>query len=131
MGPLNRLKTLIIGAGIGGLATAIALRDAGVDVQVFERSNELRESGAGLMIWPNGTRSLQTLGAEVRRLAVDRISFRDWRGLLRDGEPFYLGSTIWRGVVDSDGLALDRGHGVNWVGRGSEFLAFDLPDDRI
>ena len=32
------------------------------------------------MIWPNGTRSLQTLGVEVRRLAVDRISFRDWRG---------------------------------------------------
>jgi len=80
MGPLNRLKTLIVGAGIGGLATAIALRDAGVDAQVFERSNELRESGAGLMVWPNGTRSLQTLGVEVRRLAVDRISYRDWRG---------------------------------------------------
>src|SRR5437588_13065171 len=80
MGPLNRLKTLIVGAGIGGRGTTIALSDAGVDVKVFERSNGLRESGAGLMIWPNGTRSLQTLGVEVRRLAVDRISFRDWRG---------------------------------------------------
>src|SRR6266566_4637438 len=74
------MKALIVGAGIGGLATGIALREAGVVVEVFERSQELRESGAGLMIWPNGTRSLQTLGVDVRRLAVDRISFRDWRG---------------------------------------------------
>jgi 2-polyprenyl-6-methoxyphenol hydroxylase-like FAD-dependent oxidoreductase len=74
------MKALIAGAGIGGLATAIALRQAGLVVEVLERSQELRESGAGLMIWPNGTRSLQALNVAVRRLVVERISFRSWRG---------------------------------------------------
>ena len=36
-------QALIIGAGIGGLAAAIALRRAGYAVQVFERAQELRE----------------------------------------------------------------------------------------
>jgi len=33
--------------------------------------------------------------------------------------------------VGSEGIAFERGHGFNWVGRGSEFLAFSLADDRI
>ena len=209
------MKALIAGAGIGGLATGIALREAGLEVQVLERSRELREIGAGLMIWPNGTRSLRALGVEVRALKVQRISFRSWRGrhlmevpldtiskrygsdvafvhrsdlqtalasrfgkdgvslsadvcgfsedaahvhvnlcdgtiasgellvgadglrsvvrrqLLGDGDPVYLGSTIWRGIVGSEGIAVPRGHGVNWVGRGAEFLAFHIADDRF
>ncbi|HYU64376.1 MAG TPA: NAD(P)-binding protein, partial [Verrucomicrobiae bacterium] len=74
------MKALIAGAGIGGLATAIALREAGLIVEVLERAQELRETGAGLMIWPNGSRSLRALGVAVRRLVVERISFRSWRG---------------------------------------------------
>jgi 2-polyprenyl-6-methoxyphenol hydroxylase-like FAD-dependent oxidoreductase len=42
------VKALISGAGIAGLATGIALRQARVDVEIFERSPELREIGAGL-----------------------------------------------------------------------------------
>jgi flavin-dependent dehydrogenase len=41
---------LIIGGGIGGLATAIALREAGRVVLVFERAPEFREVGAGLSL---------------------------------------------------------------------------------
>ncbi|HSS93438.1 MAG TPA: NAD(P)-binding protein [Candidatus Dormibacteraeota bacterium] len=44
------MKALIAGAGIAGLATWIALRQAGLDVEIFERMPELREIGAGLMI---------------------------------------------------------------------------------
>jgi 2-polyprenyl-6-methoxyphenol hydroxylase-like FAD-dependent oxidoreductase len=76
------MKALIAGAGIGGLASGIALRQAGLDVEVFERSRELREIGAGLMIWPNGTRALQALGVDARALTVQRISFCSWRGRL-------------------------------------------------
>jgi 2-polyprenyl-6-methoxyphenol hydroxylase-like FAD-dependent oxidoreductase len=53
------------------------------------------------------------------------------RQLLGDGDPVYLGSTIWRGIVGKEGIGLQRGHCVNWVGRGSEFLAFHLTDDRV
>jgi salicylate hydroxylase len=39
-------KALVIGSGIGGLAAAIGLRRAGLEVEVFERTAELREVGA-------------------------------------------------------------------------------------
>jgi 2-polyprenyl-6-methoxyphenol hydroxylase-like FAD-dependent oxidoreductase len=53
---------LIIGAGIGGLAAAIALRQIGYTVQVFERVRALHEVGAGLTLWPNGVKALRALG---------------------------------------------------------------------
>src|SRR5262249_54716659 len=53
---------LIIGAGIGGLAAAIALQRTGYTVQVFERVHALSEVGAGLTLWPNGVKALRKLG---------------------------------------------------------------------
>jgi 2-polyprenyl-6-methoxyphenol hydroxylase-like FAD-dependent oxidoreductase len=48
-------KVLIVGAGIGGLATAIALRQVGFQVEVYEDSPVLREIGAGITLWANAT----------------------------------------------------------------------------
>lgn len=55
---------VIIGAGIGGLATAIALRQAGFEVEIFERVNEMKEVGAGLTLWPNAVKMLYRLGLD-------------------------------------------------------------------
>ncbi len=52
----------VVGAGIGGLAAAIALRQAGWEVTVHEATPELRPLGSGLSIWPNGVRALRALG---------------------------------------------------------------------
>jgi 2-polyprenyl-6-methoxyphenol hydroxylase-like FAD-dependent oxidoreductase len=52
----------IIGGGIGGVAAAVALHQAGIDAIVYERAPELREVGAGMMLWPNATRVLRDLG---------------------------------------------------------------------
>ena len=52
----------VVGAGVGGLATGIALRRAGWAVTVFEQAEELRPLGAGLSIWPNGVHALRSLG---------------------------------------------------------------------
>ncbi|MEY2538479.1 MAG: hypothetical protein QOG67_2219 [Verrucomicrobiota bacterium] len=52
----------IIGGGIGGIAAAVALHRIGVDVSVYERVEQLREVGAGMMLWPNATRVLGELG---------------------------------------------------------------------
>ena len=56
------MKALIAGGGIGGLASAIALRLRGWDVSVLEQAPALREIGAGLQISPNGWRVLEALG---------------------------------------------------------------------
>jgi 2-polyprenyl-6-methoxyphenol hydroxylase-like FAD-dependent oxidoreductase len=52
----------IIGGGIGGIAAAVALHRIGANVSVYERTRELREVGAGMMLWPNATRVLRELG---------------------------------------------------------------------
>lgn len=65
-------KTLVIGGGIGGLATAIALTQVGFAVEVFERVTALREVGAGLSLWANAIKALDYLGLgqEIRALAL-------------------------------------------------------------
>jgi 2-polyprenyl-6-methoxyphenol hydroxylase-like FAD-dependent oxidoreductase len=52
----------IIGGGIGGVATAAALHKVGIRATVYERAPELKEVGAGMMLWPNATRILKSLG---------------------------------------------------------------------
>jgi len=56
-------RALIAGAGIAGLAAALALRKAGYEAIVFERRDALAEFGAGLQITPNASRVLERLGA--------------------------------------------------------------------
>ena len=59
---LSRPEFCIIGGGIGGVAAALALHRAGISTSVFERASKLREVGAGMMLWPNATRTLRDLG---------------------------------------------------------------------
>jgi 2-polyprenyl-6-methoxyphenol hydroxylase-like FAD-dependent oxidoreductase len=57
---------IVIGGGIGGLCAAIALRRAGVQVEVYERASELRPVGAGITIQPNAVLALRRLGLGER-----------------------------------------------------------------
>jgi salicylate hydroxylase len=70
------LRIVIVGAGIGGLAAACALRQRGFEVAIFERAEKLEEVGAGLQIGPNGVRVLRALGLgeELRRNAFEPTS---------------------------------------------------------
>jgi 2-polyprenyl-6-methoxyphenol hydroxylase-like FAD-dependent oxidoreductase len=52
----------IIGGGIGGVAAAVALYRLGIHATVYERAPHLKEAGAGMMLWPNATRALKSLG---------------------------------------------------------------------
>ncbi|MSQ21192.1 MAG: monooxygenase [Betaproteobacteria bacterium] len=67
----HKPHVLIAGAGIGGLALALALLRRGFTVEVFEQASELREFGAGINLTPNGHRVLDQLGiaGAVRELA--------------------------------------------------------------
>ena len=70
---------VVVGAGIGGLAAAISLRQAGMSVTVLEQAVELRPLGAGLSIWPNGVHALRALGLG----AIADTALRDRGGLRR------------------------------------------------
>jgi 2-polyprenyl-6-methoxyphenol hydroxylase-like FAD-dependent oxidoreductase len=66
--PLRRV--LIAGGGIGGIATALALQQQGIDSVVFERAPQLRDGGAGLHIWTNGMLALAALGVADQVAAI-------------------------------------------------------------
>jgi salicylate hydroxylase len=93
----GRGRVVIAGGGIGGLATAIGLRTAGLEVVVLERAKEFGEIGAGIQLAPNGFNALKTLGVVERTLEnavyIDRLVMID--GVSGDqvaeipvGEPF-------------------------------------------
>jgi 2-polyprenyl-6-methoxyphenol hydroxylase-like FAD-dependent oxidoreductase len=67
------MKAIVIGAGIGGLSAAIALRKIGVEVNVFESKHEVRFAGAGLVIGANAVRALQQLDVGDQVLQEGRV----------------------------------------------------------
>jgi 2-polyprenyl-6-methoxyphenol hydroxylase-like FAD-dependent oxidoreductase len=56
------VKIAIIGGGIGGLTTALALRQVGFEPDVFEQTPQLLDVGAAIAMWPNALRVLIKLG---------------------------------------------------------------------
>lgn len=76
---MDNLKVVIIGAGMGGLATGIALRKAGYEVEIYDRVSELRPAGAGISLWSNGVKVLNSLGLgkEIASIGgqMDRVAY--------------------------------------------------------
>jgi 2-polyprenyl-6-methoxyphenol hydroxylase-like FAD-dependent oxidoreductase len=66
------MRAIIIGAGIGGLSTAIALRKIGMDVKVFENKQDLIFAGAGLGIGANAVWALQQLAVGNQVLQIGK-----------------------------------------------------------
>ena len=86
-------KLLIIGGGIGGLATALALHRVGIDVDIYEQAQELRELGVGINVQPHATKELAAFGllpaleeAGIRTRTLiytnrfDQVVWRELRG---------------------------------------------------
>ena len=59
---MNNLRIVIVGAGMGGLTTALAMKKAGYEVELYDRVRELRPAGAGISLWSNGIKVLNQLG---------------------------------------------------------------------
>lgn len=80
---MYHLKAIIIGAGIGGLTTAIAMQQAGYTVEIYDKAQALRPAGAGISLWSNGVKVLNRLGLGDRLAALggtmNRMEYRSDR----------------------------------------------------
>ena len=79
----NERRIAVVGAGIGGLTLAIALRRHGISVDVYEQTSELRETGAAVALTANGARLFDWLGLTPqlasRWFEVSALIYRDGR----------------------------------------------------
>jgi salicylate hydroxylase len=77
----GQIRIGIVGAGIGGLTLALALRQRGLVADVYEQASELREIGAAVSLSANGSRELERLGClgAIAALSAEPTEFI-WRG---------------------------------------------------
>ncbi|WP_046320928.1 FAD-dependent monooxygenase [Mycobacterium sp. UM_Kg1] len=81
---MNAPTVAVIGAGIGGLTAAIALRAKGIDVEIYESAAEPRSTGTALGLACNATKVLCRLGIDLTTdaccRALERFELRTARG---------------------------------------------------
>lgn len=94
------MKLLIIGGGIGGLVTALSLNQIGIEVEIFEQTQELRELGVGINLLPHAVKELAALGLLP---ALDEAGVRT-RELIYTNR---LGQMVWREL-----RGIDAGYAV-------------------
>ncbi|XP_010030375.3 monooxygenase 2 [Eucalyptus grandis] len=71
-------EVVIVGAGIAGLATAVALKKVGVQALVLERSEGLRAVGAALTLFPNAWHALDALGISDKLTSIYTPFFKGY-----------------------------------------------------
>jgi 5-methylphenazine-1-carboxylate 1-monooxygenase len=94
------MKVNIAGAGVGGLVTALMLHARGIDCEIFEQADAIRELGVGINTLPHAIKELAELGLLDR---LDAVAVRTY-------ELFYtnrLGQEIWR-----EPRGLDAGYDI-------------------
>lgn len=81
---MKEQKFLIIGAGIGGLSVAAALRNAGHSFEIYEAAPAMRHGGAGIAVWANALHALRALGMQSLpacfQIGHSPVAIRTWRG---------------------------------------------------
>ncbi len=131
-GGLDGLECVVVGAGIGGLATALSLHEIGAKVEVFEATRELRPLGVGINLLPHAVLELEALGLleelRARSVAPSHLVYCTKRGQEIWREPRGVAAgyrwpqlSIHRGVLQEvmlEALVERAGPGVLHLGRG-------------
>ncbi len=130
-------EILIAGAGIGGLATALNLHDAGFAVRVFESVPEIKPLGVGINLLPHAVRELEEMGLRERLegagVACRELSYYTKRGERIWGEPRGISAgyrwpqiSVHRGVLQRELLsATEKRIGSDRLHLGHRLVSFD------
>jgi 5-methylphenazine-1-carboxylate 1-monooxygenase len=94
------MKVIIIGGGIGGLTTALMLHARGIDCEIFEQSDAVRELGVGINTLPHAIKELAQLGLLER---LDAVAIRTHELIYTNR----FGQEVWR-----EPRGLDAGYDV-------------------
>ena len=89
------MKALIAGGGIGGMTAALFLHRAGIDVEIFERAEEVRELGVGINMLPHAVEALAQMGL-LAGLEVAGIRTHELIYMNR------LGQVVWQELRGTD-----------------------------
>ncbi|MFJ1617985.1 MULTISPECIES: FAD-dependent monooxygenase [unclassified Streptomyces] len=111
---MDQPHAVVVGGGIGGLTTAVALHECGWRVTVLERAASLEPVGAGIALAPNAQRALDVigLGDEIRSLAA-------WQGAggMRTPSGRWLSRTNSAAATERFGGPIVLLHRATFVGR--------------
>ena len=137
------MKATVVGAGIGGLTTALALRSAGISVEIYEQATELRAVGAGISLWANAIRALARFGLG-EALRTRSVAYTRTAMLRADGR--VLVETSLDELVPNQGageipamlvlhradlLAMLGGKLENAIRLGQTCTGFEMREDRV
>ncbi len=89
------MKAIVIGGGIGGLATALSLHAEGIEVEVYEQARTIRELGVGINTLPHAIKELAALGLLD---ALDRVGIRTHELIYTNR----FGQEVWRDLRGLD-----------------------------
>ena len=67
------MKAIVIGAGMGGLSAAIALKQAGFETEVYEQVTENKPVGAAISVWSNGVKCMNYLGLHEQMVKLGGV----------------------------------------------------------
>lgn len=123
---MTGISIAIVGAGIGGLAAAAALRRGGHDVSVYEQARAFARVGAGIQQSPNAVKVLRNLGLEER---LGALAFRPDSSLNRAHD---TGEITWERVLGTE-VEAKYGAPYFYMHRGDlhEALASIVPEDIV
>ena len=112
---MRRVGTAIVGGGLAGSATALALARRGHDVTVFERDPSPRDKVCGEFLSPEGCREVEAMGLDLTRLGAEPVTcLRILAGGRSVSGPLpFRAMTIPRRLLDNELRSLAAGAGAD------------------